>query len=100
MGFRPSMCDGCKYFPECRLPDGRCKMLQNALTPRWTVDFTAAVEIYYRTVALSGCDMNGKPQLTMLQFVMEHTDYEIDDDAAFLDYISALHNMTILSRKK
>lgn len=94
------MCGGCDGFPNCRLPKGKCNQLQRAPTPRWNADFAAAVEIYYKAIRLSGCDMNGIPQLTMLQTVLDHSDYEIEDDTAFFEYIDALHNMAILSRKR
>jgi len=60
-------------------------------TPHWTNDFTAAVDIYSRTIQFSGADMNGMPQLTKLEFILEHSDYEIDNENEFMMFLNELH---------
>lgn len=64
-------------------------------TPDWPEDFLIAVQIYRRTTALSGCDMNGYPQLTKLEFVLDSEEYEVEERARFIGYIEAIHHTTI-----
>lgn len=68
--------------------------------PEWNYDFTMAVEIYSKAVQLSGCDFNGMPQLTKLEFVLDFVDCEIDDKEMFLTYIIELHHGTIMAQPR
>jgi hypothetical protein len=77
------------------MPGGVCVEIQRLPTPRWSEDFTAAVMVYHRTVALSGSDANGFPQLTKLEFVLDSEEFEVSDRAEFIGFIEALHNETI-----
>ena len=88
----------CAYYPECQQPTGVCIETQRMPTPHWNFEFTMAVEIYFKTIQLSGCDFNGIPQLTMLEFVMEHTECELDDDEMFIYLILELHHGMISTR--
>lgn len=63
------------------------------------MDFTTAVDVYRKTVKLSGFDMNGMPQLTKLEFVLDHMDGEVRNEAAFLNYLDALHGAYCQSAK-
>ncbi len=65
------------------------------LKPEWNYDFTMAVEIYSKAVQLSGCDFNGMPQLTKLEFVLDMVDCEIDDKERFMTYLTEIHFGTI-----
>lgn len=73
-------------------------MIQWEPTPKWPGDFESAVEIYNRTVFLSGIDMNGYPQLTQLEFVMNSVEREIDSRELFMEYIEMLHSESIKMR--
>jgi len=63
--------------------------------PYWINDFATAVEIYDKTVNLSGWDINGFPQLSKLEFILEMSDYEVDHREQFIDFISLIHNWNI-----
>jgi hypothetical protein len=69
--WHPGKCDGCDYHPDCRFPGGICPECQREPSPVWDDDFALAVEVYDRAAGLSGVDMNGYPQLTKLELVMD-----------------------------
>lgn len=95
MGWGPEKCGACAYWPECQKLDGVCPELQRMPTPRWTADFTAAVDVYFKAISMSGRDFNGMPQLNMLEFVMGHEDMVIEDKGLFFTYIRELHRAMI-----
>lgn len=51
--------------------------------------------MYYQAVGLSGRDVNGYPQLSKLEFVLEYAEFEVEDKAVFYEYIQAIHNWNI-----
>ena len=74
--------------------------MQRAPTPHWNITFTAAVEIYFKTIQISSHDMNGYPTLDMLDFILKYEDYEIEDKERFFRYITELHQGFLETQKK
>jgi hypothetical protein len=100
MHWKPERCEGCDYYPSCQKPGGVCVEIQRAPTPHWNITFTAAVEIYFKAVRLSGRDMNGYPTLDMLDFILKHEDYEIENKERFMHYITEIHMGFLETLKK
>ena len=59
-----------------------------------------AVEVYERAAGLSGVDMNGYPQLTKLELVIDYMNGEVEDREEFFSFIEALHNWHIRLRNE
>ena len=66
--------------------------------PEWNNDFTLAVDVYRETVMYSARDNSGRPTMGNARFVMDkiYTDHVVNDKAAFFEYLSAIHNHTLM----
>lgn len=65
--------------------------MQREPTPEWTPEFATALEIYFQTVALSGYDINGYPQLTHLENIITESVGEFESKNSLYQMIGAIH---------